>query len=202
LTHNNEKLHPAADLLPSRAGWTGSRAVRHPERTGTRRGTGGGTPITGCAAQPLNSSGQATCQVTYTATGSHAITAAYSGDTAYARSTSAPLTQQVVPDKADPTVKLSLPAKAGDGASVTETVTITNQGPATASKVVTALTEPGGLTVTNSGGASVKGPLLTWTTASPWDPGERRVASLSYPATWRFSVASIASRRVAPQWAE
>jgi Domain of unknown function DUF11 len=50
--------------------------------------------------------------------------------------------------------------------SVTETVTVTNQGPATAGKVVTVLTEPPGLTVTNGGGARVTGPVLTWTTAS------------------------------------
>lgn len=68
--------------------------------------------------------------------------------------------------KADLKVTLSVPARAADGASVTETVTVTNQGPATASKVGTALTEPGGLTVTNAGGAKVTGPVLTWTTAS------------------------------------
>ena len=126
----------------------------------------GGTTIAGCTAQPLDSSGQATCQVTYTATGSHAITAVYSGDAAYAGSTSTALTQNVVPDKADLKAGLSVPAQAADGSSVTETVTVTNQGPATAGKVVTALTEPGGLTVTNAGGARVKGPVLTWTTAS------------------------------------
>ena len=128
--------------------------------------TDGGTAIAGCAAQPLNSSGQATCQVTYTATGSHAITAVYSGDAVYAGSTSAPLTQSVVPDRADLKVGVSVPSQAADGSSVTETVTVTNQGPATASKVVTVLTDPPGLTVTNAGGARVTGSVLTWTTAS------------------------------------
>jgi Bacterial Ig-like domain (group 3)/Domain of unknown function DUF11 len=126
----------------------------------------GGTPVSGCTAQSLNSNGQATCQVTYSAVGSHAITAVYSGDTAYAGSTSTALTQQVVADKADLKVSLSVPAQASDGTSVTETVTVTNQGPATASKVVTALTEPGGLTVTGADGAKVTGPVLTWNTAS------------------------------------
>jgi hypothetical protein len=127
----------------------------------------GGSPITGCTAQPLNSSGQATCQATYTAAGSHTITAVYSGDTAYAGSPSAALTQtvtQVVPDKADLKATLSVPAKAADGARVTETVTVTNKGPAAASKVVAALTPPGGLTVTNADGARVTGPVLTWST--------------------------------------
>jgi hypothetical protein len=126
----------------------------------------GGSPITGCTAQGLNSSGQATCQVTYTAAGSHTITAVYSGDTAYAGSPSATLTQQVVPAKADLKAALSVPARASDGTSVTETVTVTNKGPAAASKVVTALTKPGGLTVTNADGARVTGSVLTWSTAS------------------------------------
>ncbi len=126
----------------------------------------GGTPIPGCTGQSLNSSGQATCQVTYTAPGSHTITAAYSGDSAYVGSTSAALTQHVVPDKADLKVGVSAPAQAADGTSVSETVTVTNQGPATASKISTALIEPGALTVTNADGANVNGPVLTWSTAS------------------------------------
>jgi hypothetical protein len=47
----------------------------------------------------------------------------------------------VVPDKANLQVKLSVPTQARDGASATETVTVTSQGPATADKVATALTE-------------------------------------------------------------
>ena len=61
---------------------------------------------------------------------------------------------------------LTAPAQASDGTSVTETVTVTNAGPAIASKVVTVLDEPAGLTVTNADGAKVTGPLLRWTTAS------------------------------------
>jgi hypothetical protein len=125
-----------------------------------------GATISGCAAQPVNGSGQATCKVTYHATGSHSITATYSGDTDYAGSASAPLTQPVVQDKADLRVTLSAPAQASDGTSVTETVTVINAGPAIASKVVTVLDEPAGLTVTNADGAKVTGPLLRWTTAS------------------------------------
>jgi hypothetical protein len=55
-----------------------------------------GTAITGCGAVTVNTStGKATCQVSYTSPGMHSITAAYSGDTAFAASTSAALTQQV-----------------------------------------------------------------------------------------------------------
>ena len=126
----------------------------------------GGTPVTGCAARSLNSSGQATCQVTYATTGSHAITAVYSGDAANAGSTSAVLTQSVVVDRADLKVTLSMPANAADGAIVTQTVTVTNQGPAPASTEVTALSEPHELAVLDADGALVRGPLLTWSRPS------------------------------------
>jgi len=63
---------------------------------------GGGTvtftdqaaPVPGCAAQPV-AAGTATCQVAYPGPGAHQITAAYSGDAAFAASTSPVLTQQV-----------------------------------------------------------------------------------------------------------
>ncbi len=126
----------------------------------------GGTPVAGCTARSLNGSGQATCQVTYATTGSHAITAVYSGDAASAGSTSAVLTQSVVVDRADLAVKLSMPAQAAGGATVTQTVTVTNLGPAMATTEVTALSEPRELAVLDAGGALVRGPLLTWSMAS------------------------------------
>jgi Family of unknown function (DUF6801)/Bacterial Ig-like domain (group 3)/Domain of unknown function DUF11 len=138
----------------------------------------GGTPVVGCAPQSLDSSGQATCQVTYATTGSHAITAAYSGDAASAGSTSAVLTQRVVVDRADLSVQLSMPAQAADGTIVTQTVTVTNQGPATANTEVTALNEPRGLTVVNADGALVRGPLLTWSRAS-LAPGATRIFTVT-----------------------
>jgi hypothetical protein len=64
---------------------------------GTVAFTDGGTPITGCGAQPVDTStGMATCQVTYYGQGMHSITAAYSGDTAYTGSADS-LTQSVNP---------------------------------------------------------------------------------------------------------
>jgi hypothetical protein len=126
----------------------------------------GGTPVNGCAARSLNSSGQATCQVTYATTGSHAITAVYSGDAVSAGSTSAVLTQNVVVDRADLKVTLSMPSQAADGAIVTQTVTVTNQGPAVARTEVTALNEPHELAVIDADGALVRGPLLTWSRVS------------------------------------
>ncbi len=127
---------------------------------------GGGTPLTGCKARSLDSNGQATCQVTYATTGSHAITAVYSGDAATAGSTSAVLTQNVVVDRADLKVKLDMPSSAADGAIVTQTVTVTNMGPAAADTQVTGLNEPTQLAVLNADGALVRGPLLTWSMPS------------------------------------
>jgi Bacterial Ig-like domain (group 3)/Domain of unknown function DUF11 len=138
----------------------------------------GGKPVTGCKARSLNSSGQATCQVTYATTGSHAVTAAYSGDAANAGSTSAVLTQSVVVDRADLSVRLSVPAKAATGAIVTEKVTVTNMGPATATTEVTALSEPPGLAVINADGALVRGPLLTWSRPS-LAPGASRTFTVT-----------------------
>ena len=60
---------------------------------GTVAFTDGGTAIAGCGSQPVTS-GQATCQASYTAPGSHPITATYSGDSSYLGS-SASLTETV-----------------------------------------------------------------------------------------------------------
>ena len=55
-----------------------------------------GVTISGCGTVGVDtSSGTATCHVTYTAAGSHPITAGYSGDSNYSGSTSATLTQTV-----------------------------------------------------------------------------------------------------------
>jgi hypothetical protein len=71
-----------------------------------------------------------------------------------------------VPDLADLALTLTTPHTGADGAVLTETITVTNLGPATAINVGTALAEPPGLTVVNGDGASVFGPVLTWTTPS------------------------------------
>ncbi|MBV9336367.1 MAG: Ig-like domain repeat protein [Solirubrobacterales bacterium] len=55
----------------------------------------GGHPIAACAAQTLTS-GQAACRVTYTAPGTHSITAQYSGDGNFVGSASAPAPVRVV----------------------------------------------------------------------------------------------------------
>ena len=126
----------------------------------------GSTPVNGCTAVGLNASGQATCRVSYATTGSHNITAVYSGDATHDGSVSGVLTQNVVVDRADLMVRLTVPATAAPGAIVSQTVTVTNLGPATASTEVTALDEPYQLAVINANGALVRGPLLTWSMPS------------------------------------
>jgi len=65
---------------------------------GTIAFSDGASGISGCAAQPVNTTtGVATCAVTYQSAGSHPITAVYSGDTNYPTSTSPTLTQTVNP---------------------------------------------------------------------------------------------------------
>jgi hypothetical protein len=55
---------------------------------GTVAFTDGGIPMIGCGAQQVDiSTGTATCQRSYKTTGTHPITAAYSGDTVYGAST-------------------------------------------------------------------------------------------------------------------
>ena len=65
---------------------------------GTVSFTHNGSPIAGVGGQPVDATtGEAVCDVTYASGGTHTITAAYSGDASDAGSTSAPLTQVVVP---------------------------------------------------------------------------------------------------------
>lgn len=106
---------------------------------GTVAFTDGGTAITGCGAVTADTStGKATCQVTYTSPGTHAIAAAYSGDTAFAASTSAALTQTV--SKAATTTAVSSsanPSTVGQAVRFTATVSVNPPGAGTPAGTVT-----------------------------------------------------------------
>ncbi len=70
------------------------------EPSGTVAFQDGGSPISGCSAQPLtagSSSSTATCTVSYPNPGSHSITASYGGDTNFSGSSSQATTVTVNP---------------------------------------------------------------------------------------------------------
>jgi Bacterial Ig-like domain (group 3) len=87
----------ASRANPSVAGGpvTFAALVRPATGGGTVAFTDGTAPVPGCGAQLVDNTGTATCQAAYPSTGTHAITAAYSGNAWYSASTSAALTQQV-----------------------------------------------------------------------------------------------------------
>jgi len=83
-----------------------------PANTGPSRPSGavafldGGSPVSGCTAQPLTAgspASTATCTVTYPAAGSHTVTAGYGADSNFTGSTSPPTTVTVQPAPAFPT---------------------------------------------------------------------------------------------------
>ena len=111
---------------------------------GTVTFTDGSTTV--CGAVPLNGSGQATCQVTYTSVGSHSITAAYSGDTNFKAGTSPTLTQQVNQAATATSVSSSVnPSVVGQ--QVTYTATVAPVAPGAGSPAGTVTFTDGSTTV-------------------------------------------------------
>lgn len=96
---------------------------------GTVAFTDGGATITGCGAVTVSTTtGEATCQVTYTSAGARSITAAYSGDAAFGASTSAALTQTV--NQAPTATRVASSANPSvSGQAVTFTATVTREAP-------------------------------------------------------------------------
>src|SRR6266702_3340639 len=84
-----------------------------------------GAPITGCSSlQVATSTGTATCQISYKIAGTHPITAAYAGDTAFTASTGS-LTQTVNQAVTTTTTAVSSSANpAVTGQTVTHTATV------------------------------------------------------------------------------
>jgi hypothetical protein len=90
---------------------------------------------------------------------------------------------------ADLAIAISGPARAADGSTFAETVTLTNHGPASAGEVLTALQAPNGVTVASTGGGARIGGVVYWTAGSIADG-----AKLSYTVT--FNVSAHASGTV------
>ena len=88
----------ASSLNPSTSGQTVTFTATVSGSAGVPTGSiafrDGSTTISGCGAVPL-ASGRATCSTNGLAVGTHSITAAYGGDTAYNAATSAVLSQSV-----------------------------------------------------------------------------------------------------------
>jgi hypothetical protein len=83
--------------------------------TGSVRFTDAGTMIAGCVNQPISATGHATCTVRYSAGGSHAITATYSGDANFHTSASAVKSVNVT---GHGTARVGVPKLTGTTASV------------------------------------------------------------------------------------
>ena len=102
--------------------------------TGTVAFRDGGSALPGCDSVPL-SGGTATCAATALGVGTHAITVAYGGSSAYTANTSASLSQVVNPAPSTPEVTLRSSANPSfSGATVTFTATVSGSaGTATGS---------------------------------------------------------------------
>jgi hypothetical protein len=126
--------------------------------SGTRTGTvdfqDGGVTIAGCGARPVSVGGIATCAITYSGPGSHAITAVYSGDVTFTTSTSATLTQTVNKGNTSTAVASSVnPSVSGQG--VTYTATVTDAAPASGTRTGTVDFQDGGVTIAGCGAQAV-----------------------------------------------
>lgn len=81
---------------------------------------------------------------------------------------------------ADLAVTVHGPAAAGDGSTFTETITVHNAGPGTATGIATGLNVPWGLTVTSAPEGSRIGPVVYW-----WDSSLAANATVTHTLTFR-----------------
>ena len=113
----------------------------------------GATPISGCSAVTV-SGNVAACATTALASGTHSISAQYSGDARYTPGTSPTLTQSVsapAAPRADVGIsQVATPNPSTVGGDVTFTLSVTNSGPATATSVTMFDTLPAGASLVSA----------------------------------------------------
>ena len=139
----------------------------------------------------LSSVDQSTGRATYTPssgyTGSDSFT--YHATSSDGTSQTETVTITVTANLADVTVAIIGPAHAAGGSTFTETITVANAGPATATDVITGLIVPSGLTATNTSGGRISHSVISWTV-----PSLAPSAAVTYTVT--FKVAAQIHRRV------
>jgi hypothetical protein len=93
---------------------------------------------------------------------------------------------------ADVKVSITGPSHAADSATFSETIKVTNAGPATATSVITGLVAPNSLTVTSTGGGSKLGSAIYWTA-----PSITAGQSVTYTVTFKVAANARGSALIA-----
>ena len=179
---------PATTVYGQSLTLTATIATANPNVTGTVAFTESSVALPGCSAVAL-AGGQAACQVASLSVGSHPITAAYSGDSNTAASTSA-VAAAVTVNKASTTTTLTPPGAItlGNPVSVNSSVTIVSPGAGSLS---------GSITITDGGAAAGDSCTIslpgTSCTLTPSSAGNKTLSATYSPdaiAASRFSGSS------------